>query len=85
LVDASYNPFCTMDSSSFNFPHKQPNSLNESALSFHYEKSGSDTGPKISLKMASVIYSHCSLFLFDLKKCVNQFQVQLYLFIWISE
>jgi len=74
LIDVMYNVFTPI-------PKQNQTSLgdrNESALEFTFEKSTGfdpDTPPIFTMRMASVIYTHCPIFLIDLKKCIDQFQV----------
>ncbi len=75
LIDTSYNVFTP---SCKPIPTPFLGTSNESALEFTYEKSNDEIAvlpPVLTLRMASVIYTHCPVFLLDLKKCISQFQV----------
>lgn len=55
------------------------NGANDAALEFMFEKStvdDSDFRPTCRMQMASVVYTHCPVFLIDLKECISQFQVR---------
>lgn len=74
LIDPTYQPFVLGDE----MPTHGLHGAHESALTFVYEKTVNKSGanaPRLTLRMASVIYTHCPLFLVDLKKCISQFQV----------
>lgn len=80
LIDPTYQPFILGDdlpSSHAGLPGST--SAVESALTFSYERNVNKNAnpavaPKLILRMASVIYTHCPVFLVDLKKCISQFQ-----------
>jgi len=80
LVDPTYDPFWSCSDSNQRLPEVFDETA--SALTFCFEKSlisteVSDFAPSLSLKMASVIYTHSPSFLLDLKYCINQFQTPL--------
>jgi len=75
LIDEMYNVFTPIPKASH---PSLVGATNESALDFMFEKStndDSDFRPAFTMRMADVIDTHCPIFLIDLKKCIDQFQV----------
>lgn len=80
LVDSMYDILKPGYAQAQHHPAAASEIFNETtALTFVYQKPILDslaTPPSFTLRMASVIYTHCPIFLIDIKKCIDQFQVR---------